>query len=320
MKAIIYYDCGPPEVLKCEEIDQSAAGDSEVLIKVRAAAVNPLDWRLMRGGPYILRKLSGLGKPKMKRPGVDVAGQVVAVGTKVTQFSPGDEVFGTCRGAFAEYACAPSKALALKPRNASFEQAAAVPIAGLTALQGLRDKGKIQPGQKVLINGAAGGVGAFAVQIAKSFGAEVTGVCSTPKVNMVRSIGADRVVDYTREDFTQGTERYDLILDNVGNLSFASCRRVLSAHGRCVIVGAQSVSTFLLRALAAPVLSPFASKKFVVFIAKSNTDDLRAIGDLIEAGKVTPAIDRRYNLNEVPEALRYLEQGHARGKVVITVG
>jgi NADPH:quinone reductase-like Zn-dependent oxidoreductase len=323
MKAIVYYNYGSPDVLKCEDIEKPATGDNEVLIKVCAASVNPLDWRLMRGTPRIIRILARLRKPTTKkpmRPGVDVAGQIEAVGRNVTRFKPGDAVFGTCRGAFAEYVCAPESALVTKPDNVTFEQAASVPVAALTALQGLRDKGHIQPGQKVLINGAAGGVGTFAVQVAKSFGADVTGVCSTRNVDMVRSIGADRVIDYTGEDLTRSGQRYDLLLDNVGNLSLSACRRLLSPNGRCVIAGApKNVAIFFVRAIAGLVLSRFVSQKFVVFVAKINQEDLTFLGELMASGKVTPVIDRRYELSESPQAVRYLEEGHARGKVVISL-
>ncbi|MBZ5722269.1 MAG: NAD(P)-dependent alcohol dehydrogenase [Acidobacteriia bacterium] len=323
MKAIVYHRYGSPDVLKCEEIENPTAGDDEVLIRVRAASVNPLDWRLMRGVPYIFRILFRLRKPTITqpgRPGRDVAGQVETVGRSVTQFKPGDEVFGWCHGAFAEYACASESALVTKPNNLTFEQATAVPVAALTALQGLRDKGQIQPGQKVLINGAAGGVGTFAVQIAKSFGADVTGVCSARNVDMVRSIGADRVIDYTLEDFTKSGQRYDLILDCVGNHSLSACRRVLNPNGICVIAGApKEPRIFLTRALAAPVLSRFVSQKFVMFIAKLRKEDLTIMHDLMKAGKVRPVIDKCYRLSEVPEATRYLEEGHVRGKVVITM-
>jgi len=263
--------------------------------------------------------MTGLRKPKDTRLGRDVAGQVEAVGRNVTQFKPGDEVFGSCRGAFAEYVSAPESALAVKPDNVTFEQAASVPIAALTALQGLRDKGQIRPGQKVLINGAAGGVGTFAVQIAKSFGADVTGVCSTRNVDMVRSIGADRLIDYTQGDFTKGTERYDLILDCISNHSLAACRRVLNPNGKFVIVGASKVRTSLSHALKGLVLSWFVSQNFVMLIARLRKDDLTILGDLMRAGKVTPVIDRCYSLSEVPEAIRYLEEGHVSGKVVITL-
>ena len=248
-----------------------------------------------------------------------MSGVVEAVGTNVTQFKPGDEVFGTCSGALAEYACASESAFVMKPDNVTFEQAASVPIAGLTALQGLRDKGQLQPGQKVLINGAAGGVGTFAVQIAKSFGADVTGVCSTGNVDMVRSIGADRVIDYTREDFTKRTECYDLIFDCISNHSLSECRRVLNPNGKFVIVGGKKVRTLLSHALKGLVLSRFVSQSFVIFVARLRNEDLTILSDLMQAGKVTPVIDRTYPLSEAPEAFRRLETGHARGKVVITV-
>jgi NADPH:quinone reductase-like Zn-dependent oxidoreductase len=323
MKAIVYRNYGSPDVLRLEEIEKPTAGDDEVLIKVRAAAVNPLDL-LFRGTSYMVRIMTGLRKPKDTRLGVDVAGQVEAGGRNVTQFKPGDAVFGTCKGAFAEYACAPESALVLKPGNVTFEQAASVPIAAITALQGLRlggfdDKGQIQPKRKLLINGASGGVGTFAVQIAKSFGAEVTGVCSTRNVEMVRSIGADHVIDYTQEDFTKSGQRYVLILDCVGNHSLSAHRRVLNPNGACVVAGAKGLRDFLTRALTAPVLSRFVSQKFVTFIAKLNKQDLTIMRDLMATGKVTPVIDRRYSLSEVPEAIRYLEKRHTRGKVVITL-
>jgi NADPH:quinone reductase-like Zn-dependent oxidoreductase len=322
MKAVVYYNYGSPDVLKCEEIEKPTAGDNEVLIKVRAASVNPLDWRLMRGMPYIGRIVFGLRKPKITRPGRDVAGQVEAVGRNVTQFKPGDGVFGACRGAFAEYACASESALVTKPDNVTFEQAASVPVAAFTALQGLRDKGKIQPGQKVLINGAAGGVGTFAVQIAKSFGADVTGVCSTRNLDMVRSIGADRVIDYTQEDFTKSGQRYDLIFDLMANHSLLACRRVLNPKGIYIGAGVGtggSLIGLLARWITALVLSRCVSQKVVIFVAKLRKEDLTVLRELIKAGKVTPVIDRRYRLSEVPEAIRYLEEGHARGKVVITL-
>ncbi|HEY0347556.1 MAG TPA: NAD(P)-dependent alcohol dehydrogenase [Pyrinomonadaceae bacterium] len=318
MKAIAYHNYGSPDVLQCEEIEKPTPGDHEVLIKVRAASVNPFD-RHYRGRPYLIRIKTGLSKPKDTRLGRDVAGQVEAVGRNVTQFKSGDEVFGACSGAFAEYACASESALVIKPDRVTWEQAASVPIAGLTALQGLRDKGKLQWGQQVLINGAAGGVGTFAVQIAKSFGAEVTGVCSTGNIDMVRSIGADATIDYTREDFTKGTQRYDVILDCIGNHSPSACRRVLNPNGKFVIVGASKVRTSLSHALKGLVLSWFVSQNFVMLIARLRKDDLTILGDLIQTGKVTPVIDKFYTLREVPEAIRHLEQGHARGKIVITV-
>jgi NADPH:quinone reductase-like Zn-dependent oxidoreductase len=323
MKAAVYTRYGPPDVVQIKDVEKPVPKDNEVLIRVRAASVNPLDWRLMKGRPYSLRILFGLRKPTIARPGRDVAGQVEAVGRNVTQFKPGDEVFGACGGAFAEYVCTPEAALVIKPNNVTFEQAASAPVAAFTALQGLRDKGQIQPGQKVLINGAAGGVGTFAVQIAKSFGADVTGVCSTRNVDMVRSIGADQVIDYTQEDFTKSGRRYDLIFDCVVNHSLSACRRVLNPKGIYIMVGAPD-SRWMIGLLARPikalVLSPFVSQKFVMFIARSSKEDLTIMHELMKAGKVTPVIDKRYRLSEVPEAIRYLEQGHARGKVVIIFG
>jgi NADPH:quinone reductase-like Zn-dependent oxidoreductase len=324
MKAIVYHRYGSPDVLKCEEIEKPVAGDDEVLMKVRAASVNPADAHLMKGRPYIGRLVFGLRKPKLTRPGFDVAGQVEAVGRNATQFKPGDEVFGSCRGAFAEYACASESALVRKPDNVTFEQAASVPVAAYTALQGLRDKGKIQPGQKVLINGAAGGVGTFTVQIAKWFGADVTGVCSTRNVNMVRSIGADQVIDYTQQDFTKGTQRYDLIFDLVSNHSLLACRCVLKPKGIYLGAGVGPGSTpsmigLLARWITALVLSRLVGQKFVMFMAKRSQEDLTIMHELMQAGRVTPVIDRRYTLSEVPEAMRYLEEGHARGKVIITL-
>jgi NADPH:quinone reductase-like Zn-dependent oxidoreductase len=321
MKAIVYPNYGSPDVLECEEIEKPTPGDDEVLIKVRAASVNPLDSHLLRH-PFIRRILSALSKVKITRPGRDVAGQVEAVGRNVTQINTGDEVFGACQGAFAEYACASASALVMKPENVSFEQAASVPVAGLTALQGFRDKGKIQPGQKVLINGAAGGVGTFAVQIAKSFGADVTAVCSTRNVDMVRSIGADRVIDYTRENFTKSGQHYDLIFDLVANHSFSARRRVLNPKGIYIgagVLAGPSMIGLLTGLITDLVLSRFVSQKFVTFMAKLSKEDLTILRDLMQAGKVTPVIDRTYPLSEVPEAIRYLEEGHARGKVVIAL-
>jgi NADPH:quinone reductase-like Zn-dependent oxidoreductase len=322
MKAIVYREYGSPDVLRCEEIEKPIPGDGEVLIKVRAASVNPLDWRLMKGRPYSTRLFFGLLRPKNTRPGVDVAGRVEAVGRNVTKFKPGDEVFGSCRGAFAEHACASESAVAIKPGNVTFEHAASAPVAAFTALQGLRDKGRLQPGQKVLINGAAGGVGTFAVQIARWLGAEVTGVCSTRNIEMVCSLGAERVIDYTREDFTEGGQRYDIVFDCVANRSLWSCRRVLNPGGRCIIVGAPHsrwLIGILARMIEALVLWPFVSQKLIPFMAKRDPGDLNIIRDLMESGKVTPVIDRRYGLSEVPEAIRYSEEGHARGKIIITV-
>ncbi len=268
----------------------------------------------MRGKPYFVRTQNGLRRPKDTRLGGDLAGVVEAVGKGVTQFQPGDEVYGVSHGTFADYVCTKGKSLVLKPANLTFEQAAAVPVAALTALQGLRDKGRIQPGHKVLINGAAGGVGTFAVQIAKAFGAEVTAVCSTRNVEMVRRLGADHVVDYTRENFTRGAVRYDLLLDNVGNQPLSACRRVLTPTGSYVLVGGP-----LTTVLKVMLLSRFVSQNLVFFMSATNKEDLLFLKDLIESKQVTPVIDRRYTLSEVPEAIRYLGQGHARGKVVITL-
>ena len=322
MKAAVYTRYGPPDVVQINDVEKPVPKDNQVLIKVRAASVNPLDWRLMKGRPYSLRILFGLRKPTIARPGRDVAGQVEAVGRNVTQFKPGDEVFGACGGAFAEYACTSESALVIKPDNVTFEQAASVSVAAFTALQGLRDKGQIQQGQKVLINGAAGGVGTFAVQIAKSFGAEITGVCSTRNVEMVRSIGADRVIDYTQQDFTKSGQCYDLIFDCVGNHSLSACRRVLGPEGICIMVGQLSdrgIISILARLIAALVLSRLVSQKLVMVLARPNKRDLTIMHELLKAGKVTPVIDKRYSLGEVPEAIRYLEEKHARGKVVVTL-
>ncbi len=319
MKAIVYH---LRDALKLEDIEKPSAGDDEVLIKVRAASVNAIDAGLLRH-PFMRRIVSALGKLKINRPGRDVAGQVEAVGSKVTHFKPGDAVFGWCGGAFAEYACTSQSKLVMKPDNASFEQAAAVPVAGLTALQGLRDTAKVQPGQKVLINGASGGVGTFAVQIAKSFGAHVTAVCSPRKVDMARMIGADHVIDYTREDFTKGGEHYDVIYDLVANHSFSARRRVLNPNGMCIgagIVGlGNSVIRLLSHLITELVLSRFVRQRFVTSMTRLSKEDLTILGDLMAAGKVTPVIDRCYRLSEAPEAIRYFEEGHARGKVVITL-
>ncbi len=321
MKAAVYTRYGPPDVVQITDVEKPSPKDNEVLINVRAASVNPYDWHFMRGTPYGVRLVAGLRKPKVTRLGADVAGQVEAVGTNITQFKPGDQVFGICKGAFAEYACAAASALVMKPDNVTFEQAASVPIASFTALQGLRDKGKVQPGQKVLINGASGGVGTFGVQIAKSFGADITGVCSTRNVDMVRSIGADRVIDYTREDFTKSGQRYDVFFDCIGQHSLSVCRRILNPKGIYVGAGGPSdrwMIGLIARMIQSLVLSGFGSQKFGGLIAKVNKEDLTLLRELIQAGKVTPVIDRRYSLSEVPEAIRYLEAGHARGKVVIT--
>jgi NADPH:quinone reductase-like Zn-dependent oxidoreductase len=324
MKAIVYCDYGVPN-LKFQEIEKPTPADDQLLVKVRAASVNPLDWHFIEGTPYIMRAGVGLRKPTDTRLGVDFAGTVEAVGKNVTKFKPGDEVFGGRTGAFAEYVCVrEARAVALKPANITFEQAASVPIAGITALQGLRDKGKVQPGQKVLINGASGGVGTFAVQIAKSYGAEVTGVCSTRNLDMVRSLGADHVIDYTKEDFTKSDQRYDVILDNVANHSLSECRRVLNPNGKYVLIGGGGVNESrwlgpgLTHAFKAMFLSKFVSQQMGMMLAELNQKDLTFLADLMESGKVAPVIDKRYKLSELPQAIEYLEQGHARGKVVIT--
>ena len=323
MKAIVYRCYGPPDVLKYEDIEKPTPVDDQVLVKVRAASVNPLDWHYMRGTPYLVRMSAGFGAPEDARMGVDFAGTVEAVGPKVTKFKPGDEVFGGRKGAFADYVTVrEDRAVVLKPANLTFEQAASVPIAGITALQALRDAGKLKPGQKVLINGASGGVGTFAVQIAKSFGAEVTGVCSTRNIPMVQSLGADHVIDYTNEDFTQGAQHYDLIVDNAGSHSLLEYRRVLNPKGIFVMVGGPSNGRWLgpmTTPIKAKLLSPFVSQKFGFFLADLNQKDLTVLSDLMRAGKVTPVIDRRYKLSEVPAAIGYLEEGHARGKVVINM-
>jgi NADPH:quinone reductase-like Zn-dependent oxidoreductase len=323
MKGIVYRCYGSPDVLRYEDIAKPTAADNEVLVKVHAASVNPLDWHDMEGTPYIVRLDDGFGKPENPRLGVDFAGTVEVVGKSVKRFKPGDEVFGGRSGAFAEYVTVrEERAVALKPSNVSFEQAASVPIAGITALQALRDKGQIHAGQKVLINGASGGVGTFAVQIAKAYGADVTGVCSTRNVALVRSIGADHVIDYTREDFTKGAQHYDLIVDNVATHSLREYKRVLNPKGIYVMIGSTTIGNWFAW-LATPIeglmLSPFVSQKFGMFVAELNKEDLATLGDLMQSGKVTPVIDTRYKLSETPEALRYLEKGHARGKVVLTV-
>jgi len=325
MKAITYCDYGLAN-LKLEEIEKPIPNDDQILVKVRAASVNPYDWHFVEGTPKIMRMMGvGLRKPKDTRLGVDFSGTVEAVGKNVTQFKPGDDVFGGRGGAFAEYVCRRAEgAVALKPASITFEQAASVNIAGITALQGLRDKGKVQPGQKVLINGASGGVGTFAVQIAKSFGADVTGVCSTRNVDLVRSLGADHVIDYTKEDFAKGEQRYDVILDNVPNHSLSECRRILNPNGKYVLIGgggpndSRWVGPFG-RVIKTMLLSPFMSQKMGMMMADANHNDLTILADMMQSGKLKPVIDRTYKLAEVPAAIAYLEQGHARGKVVITV-
>jgi NADPH:quinone reductase-like Zn-dependent oxidoreductase len=326
MKAVVHCDYGISN-LKLEEIEKPTPADDQVLVRVRAASLNPLDGHFVRG-MWLARLMGGgLRKPKDTRSGVDYAGTVEAVGKNVTQFKSGDEVFGGRTGSLAQYICARAdRAIALKPANMTFEQAGSVAVAAITALQGLRDKGHVQAGQKVLINGASGGVGTFAVQIAKSLGAEVTGVCSTRNLDLVRSIGADHVIDYTKEDFTKGNQRYDVIFDNVQNHTFSERRRVLSPNGICVLAGLggagwhEDTWTHLVRSFTTPLMSKFTSQKFSFYIAQLNHSDLALLGDLMQSGKVTPVIDRTYkSLGEVRDALEYLEQGHARGKVVITV-
>jgi NADPH:quinone reductase-like Zn-dependent oxidoreductase len=305
------------------DVEKPVPKDDEVSIGVRAASVNPLDSHLVKGEPYIGRLALGLRKPNDARVGRDVAGRVEAVGRAVTLFKPGDEVFGACRGAFAEHACASESRLVKKPAGVTFEQAASAPVAALTALQALRDKGSVQPGQKVLINGAAGGVGTFAVQIARLFGGSVTGVCSTKNVEMVRSIGADLVIDRTREDFTASGQRYDLILDLIGNYSLSACRRTLNPSGTYVAAGAIGAREGRLTGPAAHMLktaalSWFVRDKLVAFVTRLSTEDLNLMGELMASRKVSPVIDRCYRLSEVPQAIRYVGEGHARGKVVIT--
>jgi NADPH:quinone reductase-like Zn-dependent oxidoreductase len=324
MKAITHCEYGGPDVLTLEDVEKPVPNDNQLLVRVRAAALNPLDLTIR--GPWLIRPLLGLRKPKDARLGVDYAGTVEAVGKNVTNFKPGDEVFGGKTGAFAEYICVlADRAVVLKPANMTFEQAAAVPVAAITALQGLRDKGKIQTGQKVLINGASGGVGTFAVQIAKSFGTEVTGVCSTRNVDLVRSIGADHVIDYTKEDFTKTDQRYDLIFDLVGNHSFSQRRRILNPNGICVMAGLggagwhEGFASRLLGELNGYLRSRLTSQKFIAYIAQFNKLDMSILADLMQSGKVTPVIDRTFKFSETADALRYLETGHARGKVVVTV-
>ncbi|HSG18156.1 MAG TPA: NAD(P)-dependent alcohol dehydrogenase [Anaerolineae bacterium] len=320
MKAIVFAEYGPPNALQLKEVEKPTPSDNEVLVRVYAAALNAGDWHVLRG--ELLHRLVGTGllKPKKKILGDDIAGRVEAVGRNVKQFRPGDEVFGTCNyGAFAEYVCVPKTDwLALKPASISFEEAAALPIAGITALQGIRDKGGIQAGQKVLINGASGGVGTFAVQIAKSFGTEVTGVCSTKKMDLVRSIGADHVIDYTYEDFTRSEKRYDLVFAAGGHHSILDYRRALNPEGTFVCVGGSAAQYFQALFLGS-MISIFERKKMGVVLPMPRQEDLRYLMDLVETRKVVPAIDRCYPLSEVPEAMRYLEEGYARGKVVITV-
>jgi NADPH:quinone reductase-like Zn-dependent oxidoreductase len=321
MKAIVHDRYGPPDVLELREVDKPVIEDDQVLLRVHASSVNPVEWYGVTGF-HLARIGNGLRKPKSPGVGGDVAGRVEAVGRDVEEFQPGDEVFGASGGSWAEYAAARAARLAPKPANLSFEEAAAVPVAGLTALQALRDKGRVQPGQKVLINGASGGVGTFAVQIAKSFGADVTAVCSTRNVDLVRSLGADRVVDYTQEDFTRRGERHDLMLDIAGSRSFSEFRRVLTPEATAVLIGARMTNRGLgpLPHLIGTRLASLGRSQTVTFVvAKITKEDLLVLKELLEAGQVRPVIDRRYELSEAPDALRYLGEGHARGKVVITV-
>ncbi len=322
MKAVVYTKYGSPDVLQLKEVEKPTPKDNEVLIRIHAASANAADWHLLRGDPFLLRLGYGLLKPNNTILGADIAGRVEAVGNNVTQFQPGDEVFGDISGCglggFAEYVSVPEHAVISKPASMTFEEAAAVPMAAVTALQGLRDKGQIQPGQKVLIHGASGGVGTFAVQIAKAFRAEVTAVCSTRKVDLVRSIGADHVIDYTQEDFTKNGQRYDLILAANGNRSMFEYKRALAPKGRYVVTGGSMAQLFQAMLLG-PLLSTAGRQKMGNVLARPNQNDLACMKELLEAGKVIPVIDRCYPLSETAEAIRYLEAGHARGKVVITV-
>jgi len=321
MKAIVQTRYGSPDVLQLKDVDEPAVGDDQVLIRVQAAAVNIGDWHLLRGVPYVIRLVAGLRRPRREIPGLDIAGQVESVGQNVRQFRPGDEVFGWCKGAFAEYACAGENDLLPKPANLTPEESAAVGDSAFTALAAVRDQGKVQPGHEVLINGASGGVGTFAVQIAKSFGANVTGVCSTRNLDTVRSLGADQVIDYTTEDFAQTGHRYDVMLDLVGTRSLSDCRRALTPRGTYVVVGVKDMGRWLGlgRQIKALSLSPFVRQRMRVFVVRHNSDDLAVLKQLVEAGKVAPVIDRRFALSDVPDALQYQGEGHARGKIVIAV-
>jgi NADPH:quinone reductase-like Zn-dependent oxidoreductase len=323
VKAITYHRYGSPEVLEFQEVDEPAVHDDDVLVRVRAASANPRDWHFMRGLPAFMRLQFGLRRPKHSGLGSDIAGQVEAVGGNVTRFRPGDEVYADIvMGGFAEYASVPEAFLAPKPANLTFEEAAAVPLAALTALQGLRDRGRVQPGQRVLVIGAGGGVGTFAVQLAKWLGAEVTGVCGTAKADLVRSLGADHVVDYTREDVTRGGRRYDLVFQLAGTQAPSDLRRALTPTGTLLLSSGESDGRLIGpvdRIIKALLLAPFTRQRLVPFVARRSGDDLRLMTALIEAGTVAPVIDRTYPLADVPEAIRHLEQGHARGKVVITV-
>jgi NADPH:quinone reductase-like Zn-dependent oxidoreductase len=319
MKAIVQMRYGSPDVLQLRDMDKPAADDDEVLIRVHAAAVNIGDWHLLRGVPYVMRAVTGLRKPRREIPGLDIAGQVHSVGSNVRNLRAGDEVFGWCKGAFAEYASTAENTLLPKPANLTFEQSAAVGDSAFTALAAVRGQGKVTPGQRVLINGASGGVGTFAVQIAKSFGAHVTGVCSTRNVDMVRSIGADQVIDYTKEDFTQTEQVYDVMLDLVGTRSLSDCRRAVTPRGTYVVVGVRDMGRWLGlgRQTKALLLSPFVHQRIRVFVVRHNTQDLGVLKKLAETGQIAPVIDRRYSLSDLPEALRYQGEGHSQGKIVI---
>lgn len=323
MKAIRYYAYGPPDVLRVEDVPMPALADSDILVRVHAASVNPLDFHCMRGTPYLIRAISGVSKPRAKGLGADMAGVVAAIGTEVTRFHVGDEVFGGRTETFAEYVRLPQDGVVeTKPQNLTFEQAASVPVAGFTALQALRDKARVQAGQKVLINGASGGVGTFAVQIAKAFGAEVTGVCSTAKVTVVKSIGADHVIDYTKDDFTKTGERYDALIDVAGSKPVRESRQVLTRTGVLVAVGGPETGQWIgpmLGPIKLIMMSAVVSQRLVPILAQQRRDDLSVLRQLLEDEKVTPVIDSTYPLSAVPDAIRYLEQGHATGKVVVTV-
>jgi len=321
MKAIVYSAYGSADVLKMIDVDRPTPADDEALIKIHAASINAPDWRIMSGRPFLMRFMFGLRKPNT-RPGTDMAGIVEAVGKNVTQFKPGNTVFGVCRGAFAEFGCTKESRLVAKPDNVTFEQAAAAPVCGFTALQGLRDHGHLQPGQRVLVNGASGGVGTFAVQIAKALGAHVTAVCSTHNVEMVRSLGADRVIDYTQTDFTKETQTYDVIFENAGNHGPAAYKQILNTTGTSAMAGVPHNMTMLAlmkHMMTAIALSRLGKQKFIPFIAKANQADLATLAEMMASGKLTSAIDRTYPLSETTEAMRYVDTGHARAKVVITV-
>jgi NADPH:quinone reductase-like Zn-dependent oxidoreductase len=320
MKAILYHRHGPPEVLQFEDVPQPVPADDQVQIRVHAAGLNPLDWRLMRAPAWLIKIIQRFSKVKITGLGVDVAGIVESVGAKVTRFSPGDAVFGGCNGSCAEYACARESEIVLKPQNISFDQAASVPIAALTALQGLRDHAHLQPGQYVLINGAAGGVGTFAVQIARWLGAEVTAVCSARNLDLVRALGAQHVIDYAREDFTRSRSQYDVIFDLVGNHALLACRRVLKPEGAYIAAAPpKNPIGMLMRMVGIRILPRFVSQKMLFFMAKNREEDLTVLAELLASGAIVPVIDQTWPLRETADAIRYLEQGHARGKVVIQV-